>query len=534
MPSTAQTADSVALRGAVGVETADAGEELGSRRDTPFGAAPSAATYPQPVANPDALSGAGSAPPPSNQALNSGLGDVGEVRTGPPLGGMGDETGGQQQPQAAGENPFGDRQTPFPGGGTTRSEADRILQSAAQRATGRREAPPLSPLAPAAGEVSFDPYAPIGTRIGSFLLYSELTSNIITTDNVFATRGDQRSDWGPELKPDIRLESNWSRHFLSFNVNATRSWYQNYPSEDTKDLQGLLKGRIDIRSRTNLAFELEKSKSQDGRNAEDLPDANVARSDLDEQHASLALDHRFNRLTSTVTGTATQYDYNDVILLSGTSAAADDRDYLERELRLRNAYELQPDLTLFVDTAINDRDYTQGRSTSGGFLRGSDGYRLLSGAAFRVGGKISGEIGLGYGKQTPVDNRLTEVSGFLFDADVLWQVTGLTALSFQARTDLNETSASDASGVFSRFFGATLTHNLRDNIILGGYVSYDTADYIGQNLTDDRYREGVTAEYLFNRNMALVAAYEHTNYVSSSSTGDYEANEVTVGMRLRK
>jgi hypothetical protein len=55
-----------------------------------------------------------------------------------------------------------------------------------------------------------DPYVPIGIRIGSFLLFPELEVGADMTNNVLDTRFDTRSDIGPEVKPRLRLDSDWS------------------------------------------------------------------------------------------------------------------------------------------------------------------------------------------------------------------------------------------------------------------------------------------------------------------------------------
>ncbi|XSG83357.1 MAG: outer membrane beta-barrel protein [Methyloligella sp. ZOD6] len=457
-----------------------------------------------------------------DQTLDSGLGDEGYVEDEVPLGGLGDGP----EPGRLGAGP-------------TVSEADRLVKEAAQasaRYQGPAPLPPLVPVAPGAVDPAEDPYAPLGTRIGSFILYSELVADITTTDNALTTRTDPQSDWAPELQPDLRLSSDWNRHALSFNVNGDWSWYQRFESQNTSNYQALMDGRLDVTRRTNLTLELEKSQISEGRDQENLPDAGVFSSDLQEQHITAGFNHRFNRVSLATVGSVTDYDYTDIVLIGedpDNPTDPLDRDYLEKEIRLRGSYEFNPDMTAFVDTALVKRDYKQEISSDGNQL-GSEGYRIQAGLAFGLFGNITGEIGMGYGAQDPLDEDFALVDGFLLNADVLWQITPLTSLSLQARTNLDETTASDAAGAFTRFYGATLSHELKENVILGGFITYETAEYIGEDLDDSRWREGLTAEYLFNRNMALIATYEHTDYSSSDAIGDYKSNEVTVGMRLRK
>jgi hypothetical protein len=57
------------------------------------------------------------------------------------------------------------------------------------------------------------------------------------TNNVLATRFDARSDAGPQLTPKIRVDSDWGRHSLSFEPNADRIWYSEFPIADTRNYQ---------------------------------------------------------------------------------------------------------------------------------------------------------------------------------------------------------------------------------------------------------------------------------------------------------
>ncbi|MFD0986415.1 outer membrane beta-barrel protein [Methyloligella solikamskensis] len=455
-------------------------------------------------------------------SLDTGLGDRGYTEDTEALGGLGDGP----TPGRIGQRP-------------TVSEADRLVREAARDAAGRFTGAPLPPgvpVAPGTVDPAADPYAPLGTRIGSFILYSEVLADITATDNVLATPTDPQSDWAPELQPDFRLDSDWTRHALSVNLNGDWSWYREFESQNTRNYQALIDGRLDVTRKTNLTLELEKSQVAEGRSQETLPDAGVFSSDLDEKHITAGANHRINRVGLALEGTVTDYDYSNIILIGENPDDPTntlDRDYVEKDLGLRGSYEFNPDMTVFVDTELVKRDY-KAQFSPGGNELGSEGYRVQAGLAFGLFGSITGEIAMGYGVQDPIDEDFTLVDGFLFNADVLWQITALTSLSLQASTNLDETTAIDAAGAFSRFYGATLSHELRRNVILGGFITYNTADYIGTDLTDESWREGLTAEYLFNRNLALIATYAHTDYSSTDALGDYKSNEVTVGLRLRK
>jgi len=123
------------------------------------------------------------------------------------------------------------------------------------------------------------------------------------TNNVLATRFDARSDIGLEVTPKVRLDSDWSRHSLSFEANADRIWYSEFPIADTKNYQLLLRGRLDVTSRTRLSGEIEKSQVQAGASSISITDiSNAADSKLIEEHATAGIEHTFSRLTLKLNG----------------------------------------------------------------------------------------------------------------------------------------------------------------------------------------------------------------------------------------
>jgi hypothetical protein len=206
----------------------------------------------------------------------------------PPLGGLGDEPEEPAVPEL---------------GITTETGETGLEPPGTEDVTDER------PLAPERHDL--DPYVPIGMKLGSFLLFTEAEVGTILTDNVLGTRIDPQSDIAFEFAPNVRLESNWSRHFFSAEFDADRSWYNDFSVEDDRTYLALLKGRLDVTRRTHAQLELGKSQTQEGRNSINLTDIAGAQTNVQEQHITGGADHTFNRLTLEFTGTSADYDYSD-------------------------------------------------------------------------------------------------------------------------------------------------------------------------------------------------------------------------------
>jgi hypothetical protein len=209
----------------------------------------------------------------------------------PPLGGIGDE-----EPEPA-------PRVPELGITTEAGETSQQVPGTDFDSSRHRALPPQ--------RHDLDPYVPIGMRLGSFLLFTEAEIGTILTDNVLATRNDTHSDAAFEIAPDIRLESNWSRHFFSAQFTADRSWYRDFSVEDDRIYQAIIEGRLDVTRRTHLELEAEKSLTQAGRNSISLTDIAGNQIDLNEEHLTAGVDHTFNRLTLKLEGTVAEYDYDD-------------------------------------------------------------------------------------------------------------------------------------------------------------------------------------------------------------------------------
>jgi hypothetical protein len=455
----------------------------------------------------------------ASSAPLGGMGDEADaIPPLPPLGGIGDE-----EPEPA--PPMPELRISTEAGETSQQVPGTNFDSSRHRAL----APPRHDL---------DPFVPIGMRFGSFLLFTEAEIGTIMTDNVLATETDRHADTAFEVAPEIRLESDWSRHFFSAEFVGDRSWYRDFEVEDDRIYQATLRGRLDVTRRTHLELEAEKSLTQAGRDSVSLTDIAGNQIDLHEEHLMAAADHTFNRLTLKLTGTVSQYDYDDEPAtdpgLFGENEVPflDIRDYREDELKLRGTYELSSKTGLFLEGSINERDYKQPISSEG-LRRGSSGYVLLSGMTFQVTGKLTGEISAGWGQQQSIEQSFSPIDGFLLNGDIIWQPRPTTKVEFIARSEIAETTLVDSFGAVDRYYELSLQQAFWRYLVVGTYVSYEVADYVDDPLVDQRLIEGLTAEYYFNPYFSVYGRYEHTDFFSTDEGDDFTENEVRLGVRVR-
>lgn len=264
---------------------------------------------------------------------------------------------------------------------------------------------------------------------------------------------------------------------------------------DDRNYNAVLRGRVDVTSRTNLGLELGKSHTQGGPNTINLTDIVGEETVLHEQHIAAFAQHRFNRLVLDLTGSVADYDYEDV------SGAGD----IGKEP---------------IDVP--------------GLRCDSSGFDVQTGLIFGLPGTLTGEIGIGWGEQQAIDDLLEPIEGLLLNADLIGMPTPMTKVEFLARSELSPTTLTDSLGAVDRFYELSLQHAFYRFLVLGAYVSYEIADYVEDPLVEERVREGVTAEYYFNEYFSVYGCYEHTDFTSTDVANEFTENEVRVGVRVRR
>ncbi len=378
---------------------------------------------------------------------------------------------------------------------------------------------------------ALEPYDPIGVRVGTFVLFPEVELGFDALSNVFRSPAP-RADTSIAIRPSARLVSNWRVHALEFRTSGTLSSFTEFDSENEQGYLVEARGRLDITRRTNLQTTVSRELSQESRSAIDASSAGD-RADLTTDRATVALQHRFNRLTVQLRGSVTDQQYGDVTAGPLTLSNAD-RNITTTEQAVRATWELKPTLSVFSEVAVNQREYERAAQTDL-IRRDSAGERYRVGLSFGNTGQIlRGEISLGYGIQRPDDPRLADINGILLDSNLAWRVSELTSLLFSARSDVSETTTAFSGGVFTHQVGVEARHAFQRQLIGSAGLSYTMQDFAGVAIDESEWRATLGAEYFLNRETVLFGRYAHTSFSSNLPNTDYSADELRLGIRLRR
>ncbi len=375
-----------------------------------------------------------------------------------------------------------------------------------------------------------DPFVPLGTRIGSFLLFLALESDGDYNSNVFASP-EALGDYSLEVRPSVRLASTWGVHALEFRASGDLSFHDKFETEDDRAYLVEALSRLDITRRSNIQFGYAHEEAQESRSAINASSVGT-RPDVVVNRARLAGNQTFNRLSLQLRGALIDTRYgNDIV--AGEVESNEDRDFTLYEEAFRPQWEFNPNLFLFSDISVNQRDYPLAAFTDG-LNRTSEGERYRVGLSFgTLGAYLSGSASVGYGRQVYENPQLIPIDGFLFDADLTWRVTAITSLLFTAVTDIAETTTNDAGGVLERTYAIQARHSFSTRLVGSLAATYLNRDFVGGDLTEQQSSEAAGLEYYLSREYVLFSRYAHTNFYTTAPNGDYSVEEVQLGLRIR-
>ncbi|MGE3774465.1 MAG: outer membrane beta-barrel protein [Gammaproteobacteria bacterium] len=378
----------------------------------------------------------------------------------------------------------------------------------------------------------FEPYEPVGVRLGSFTVLGELEQGILYNSNVLQS-SNARSDVAYEVRPALRVVSNWRRHAMEFRANGTLTGFSEFETENTKAYTLELRSRLDITSRLNVEGLVSRDLAQESRSSIDATSIGGTRADIVTNRSAFAVNQRFNRLSLQLRGAVSEFTVDDARDATGTLVSNRDRSGVRYDEAVRASWEFKPTLFAFAEYALNQRTFDA--RPADGISRDSTGDRIRLGLGFgNTGQKLRGEISVGWGRQKPRDSRLSDIEGVIIDANLAWRASALTSVLLTARTDVTDTTQAASPGALSREAGIEARHALRRNLIANAGLTYAVLDYEGIALTERTLTAYAGIEYFVNREISLFGRYRHINLDSTDAARGYDGDEVRLGLRVRR
>lgn len=369
-------------------------------------------------------------------------------------------------------------------------------------------------------------YDPLGIRLGSFVVRPSLRLEAAIDDNVTSSGVRQESDVIFRTVAQVDARSDWGRHGLNGVAFIDDRRYLENPNESYLNWRAQGTGRYDITRFQHVDLTLGAARIHQER---DDPDdfGTVKPIGIDERFAGAGYFVRHNRLSLRFDGLLNQLRYDDAEVrntatggISTTNQAFRDRDlYL---LSAVGSYELGPLRRLLVVGRTNVRDYVSEAGTS--FTRDSKGFELLGGIDADYDGVFSYRLLLGYLRQEYDAPNLPTASAPTGEAQLLWNPTTLTTVTFRAERRVEETIRNNASSYLRTIGTVRVDHEYSRNIILDASVIYRLDEFEGISRDDKTAFFSLGATWLVNQNVRLGASYTRTQGDRGGGQPDYDRN----------
>ena len=379
-----------------------------------------------------------------------------------------------------------------------------------------------------------DPYAPLGLRSGAFTFYPAIELIGGYDSNPAHTAGGQGATLYT-LAPELRAQSNWSRHELKGELRGSYTGYSpdETPTLSRPNLNGKVDGRIDVSKLTRIDLGSRVTVSTDNPGSPNLQTGLAKLPIFATFGGSAGLGQKFNRFDLSLKGDAERTVYQESTLTDGSTAGNADRNYNQYGAIARAGYELMPGVTPFIELGTDTRRHDLPTDLSG-YQRNSKGITGKLGTTFDLRGTLTGEIALGYTQRSYDDPRLDKLAGLLGNASLIWTANALTTVKLSANSTVGESTVAGVSGVLYRDVGLQIDHSFRRWLIGSVKLGFGLDDYVGMSREDKRYSAGVGLTYKLDRSTQIKGEFRQDWLRSNVSGADYTASIFLLGLRFQK
>ena len=400
-----------------------------------------------------------------------------------------------------------------------------------------RDAQPIPPVAadkpmtPPA--MPMDPYEPTGFTVGNFVVKPAVELTTGYDSNPGRVPGGKGSPV-VVIAPVVSVRSQFDKHQLNADVRAayvddTQANLISHPAVDAH-----VNGRYDLADTTALNGE--------GHFMLDADDPGTARFTgrftkiplVSTVGGSAGFTQKFDPFEVSVKGAADHVQFQNVGLTDGQILSNQDRNFNQYAVQSRVSYALNDQYRPFIDVAVDRRVHGMPVDMLG-FRRDSTGTAVEGGVTFALTDKLTGDAAIGYLVRQYQDAMLKPVSGFIADANLMYQINPENTLQFGAKSQVAEIAEPGISGVLKRDVTLEYDHQFEPWLIGTLLTGYGADVFVGsaQGRVDNRYFVDFGMLYKVSRLLQLQAHLRQEMTKSNVKENNLDATVVTVGARVQ-
>ncbi len=379
-----------------------------------------------------------------------------------------------------------------------------------------------------------------GGKLGGFMLYPsvELLENL--DSNIYARKTDRNSDFITRIQPGLKLNGLNKRYGAHAAFSADHGVYKRFSKENFTDYYARILPYWVLKKTITLKAELVRERLHQQRTDPDAVrnTAAIEATLFDRTALKLSGLYQRGRMALTLGAERAYIDFDNGSTAGGQTIINDDRNRFENNLTADIACDITDRSTVYWRSQWLNRDYKRPdfdpvAALYNGAERDSNGMQSLIGLRFPLTSLVSADANIGYRHQNFSDTSYKDVGIGIGHIGLTWLATRLTTLELNASRDVIETNQRNASAFTDNRLAATVSHELRRNLILQATGGIGTNDYIGIDRTDDYRIAGVAAVYKMNRYVHWRVAYDADTRSSNVDAADYTRHRVFLSSRVQ-
>lgn len=370
-------------------------------------------------------------------------------------------------------------------------------------------------------------YAPLGVRAGSFLVIPKVDFEAESNDNIYATDKNTKGDIIGRVKPEVAVQSNWSRHAVNALANASVNRYADHHKDSTTDYTVALDGRADVTRDTSIGGGVSTSKNHEDRGDPNAVASSVKPTEYDMHVARAGIYHAMGKANARFDSEVKKYDYKNGTTTAGAVIDNNVRDRTHYTQALRGGYAFTPDMEAYVKGSVDARVYDK---KTAGTSRSSNGNTVVAGAVMQPTGKTKADVYAGYTKRN-YNAGFKDVHTPVWGANVLWNATDLTSVMAGLNRSVEETTLAGSSAYAMTAYNLGVEHAFGRQILGTAGLAYETDDFKGvaaNQRSDKITTASVGGKYIFNRCLSAGADYQYRIRNSNATGADFDRNRVLV------
>jgi hypothetical protein len=346
---------------------------------------------------------------------------------------------------------------------------------------------------------------------------------------VFASNTIKQSDIALLVAPMLRARTSRPTHEVELQAGVRSYFYRQNPGLDQTNIDFNGRARFDIAHDKSILARFQAARLHIDVGTLTSPASAVEPTPYNLFSGDLTYRQVFNRLTASVGGRVSSYDYDSTRAQNGSIINQDSRDGQIYTLHGRLDYAYSPKLGFFGAAEGNRRDLRGSPTRS----LSSHGYRALGGLTIQISRLISGEFGFGYASQRFDSAQIGTIEGPSYRAMLAWSPTRRLDVWFKAEELVTQISDTSDTGIKASAVQLGADYELLRNLVISASGMYEHDRFQNQTRRDDVYVARGELRYLVSRFGSVAIRHNYIKRDSNVAASSYDKHEVGVHGTVR-